>query len=510
MRETRRELARRPRRIIFNNDGDDAVYECDEPTGENLLAQRTTPLLGSQVDSIFYCPWCSGFGLTTMRSDVAERFVTTDRIFHRNITGALHDQGTDPSQIMSEFCRAHGLEYFWSLRMNDVHDGAMTAEGDFYYPELFPQFKRDHPQFLIGEKGEAPPFTRDGRCWSSVNFAEPVVRERCFRIIEDAIRRYDIDGIELDFCRHLCYFRSHAFAGAATQEDRDAMTGLMRRVRELAVAREGELGRPLLVAVRVPDSVDYCRDVGLDLEAWLAEELADILIVTDYFRLRPWQASVELGARYDVPVFACLADPRVTDAIANRRRLQPATYRGRAAAAWYAGADAIYIYNLFDPRSRIWRELGDPVALRRMDKTYWASALGPKAIEYYLVGGERYNETETLCPDRPAALAAGETLRVTIETGDEDTDAAPMLTLSLQIQDVLDPAALAVALNGSRVDGGVVDDGWLRLFPDVSLLRAGANEVTIALTRSAGDTPTVRDLRLDVTYPQPAADRTPR
>ncbi len=497
----RREMARRPRRIVFNNDGDDAVYECEEPTAESLLAQRTTPLLGSQVDSIFYCPWCSGFGLTTMRGDVAERFVTTDRIFHRNITGALHEQGTDPSQIMSEFCRAHDLEYFWSLRMNDVHDGDMTPEGDLYYPELFPRFKRDHPSCLVGRRGQAPPFTRDGRCWSSVNFAEPLVRERCFRIIEDAVGRYDIDGIELDFCRHLCYFRSHAFAGEATREDLDAMTELLRRVRELIIARESKLARPLLVAVRVPDSVDYCRDVGLDLEAWLAEELADILIVTDYFRLRPWRASVELGARHDVPVFACLADPRITDEDANRQRLQPGTYRGRAAAAWHAGADAVYVYNLFDPYSPIWREIGDPAALRTTDKTYWASVMGPKAIEYYLVGGERHNEVATLCPDRPAALIQGEPLRVTVETGDEDIAAGPAVTLSLQLQDVLDPGALVVELNDTHVDGGVVDDGWLRLFPHASLLRAGANQITVELARPAGPAPVVRDLRLDVSYP---------
>jgi len=55
MREMRREAARRARRIIFNNDGDDAVYECDEPTPENLLAQRTSRVPGHS-DMAGSCP----------------------------------------------------------------------------------------------------------------------------------------------------------------------------------------------------------------------------------------------------------------------------------------------------------------------------------------------------------------------------------------------------------------------------------------------------------------------
>src|ERR1051325_10253700 len=70
LRSARKTAAERSRRVIFNNDGDEPIYQCRDVTVEELLKHRTAPLAGSQVDSIFYCT-CSGFGLfshgTTLR-----------------------------------------------------------------------------------------------------------------------------------------------------------------------------------------------------------------------------------------------------------------------------------------------------------------------------------------------------------------------------------------------------------------------------------------------------------
>jgi len=44
----------RRRRILFNNDGDDALYSAREPTPQGLLEVRTTPVLGTHVDTISY------------------------------------------------------------------------------------------------------------------------------------------------------------------------------------------------------------------------------------------------------------------------------------------------------------------------------------------------------------------------------------------------------------------------------------------------------------------------
>lgn len=63
LRQARRELAHRPRRVIMNNDGCDVLYfpKGEKATVEAFLAKRTTPLAGTHVAAIAFCPTSSGF-----------------------------------------------------------------------------------------------------------------------------------------------------------------------------------------------------------------------------------------------------------------------------------------------------------------------------------------------------------------------------------------------------------------------------------------------------------------
>jgi hypothetical protein len=55
------------------------------------------------------------------------------------------------------------------------------------------------------------------------------------------------------------------------------MTGLVRKVRQQVLAASARRGRPLLLSVRTPVTVELCNHVGLDIEKWLAEGLIDVL-----------------------------------------------------------------------------------------------------------------------------------------------------------------------------------------------------------------------------------------
>jgi hypothetical protein len=159
-KQKRKEAAHRKRRIIFNNDGDDVVYECKKATPEALLECRTTPLLGTQVDSIFYCTWSSGFSYFTHRTKVGQIFTCKEDKLANNKTDQFIAQGTDPLEIMVDFAKRNDIEIFWSFRMNDTHD-VSTA---WYGPLLFPQLKKDHPEWLLGSRDKP---TRHGR-WTTV------------------------------------------------------------------------------------------------------------------------------------------------------------------------------------------------------------------------------------------------------------------------------------------------------------------------------------------------------
>ena len=169
----RQEMLNRERRVILNNDGCDVLYyPADrEITPENLLDLRTTPLAGSHVDTLFYCTISSGFGFFTHNTQVGsvlDRDVPGHfgRDHQVNASVPLIEQGTDSLQVMVDFCRENDMEIFWSMRMNDTHDGSHRPEAP--YP-LFSPIKEQHPEWLMGTFESRPRHAS----WSSVDYTHP-------------------------------------------------------------------------------------------------------------------------------------------------------------------------------------------------------------------------------------------------------------------------------------------------------------------------------------------------
>ncbi|MCX7008881.1 MAG: family 10 glycosylhydrolase, partial [Kiritimatiellaeota bacterium] len=203
LRETRKQLAHRQRRIIFNNDGCDVLYwpKGEKVTVEKFLERRTSPLAGTQVDAISYCSISSGFSFFTHRTRVGAVLARQPADFGiqptmRNVAQDMIDQGTDCLQAVLGFAHKNKMECFWSMRMNDTHDAEYRPDKPYL---LYPQLKVDHPDWLVGEPLKRTPFGR----WSSVDYARPEIRDLAFRFIEEVCRNYDVDGVELDFFRHL-------------------------------------------------------------------------------------------------------------------------------------------------------------------------------------------------------------------------------------------------------------------------------------------------------------------
>jgi hypothetical protein len=132
-------------------------------------------------------------------------------------------------------------------------------------------------------------------------------------------------------------------------------------------ARQGRRrGRPLLLAVRAPDSAAYGRAVGLDVPRWLEEGLVDVVIAGGDQRFEPWENVVTLARAYDRPVYACLAG----DYLPQEGADWPLHWRGHALRAWEAGVNGIYTFNFLQHRHSLLREMGDPDLLRRSETRY--------------------------------------------------------------------------------------------------------------------------------------------
>ncbi len=374
----RKQAASRRRRIIFNNDGGDFYLGKNDGTAAALLANRTTPLLGSQVDSIFYCT--GGFNIYTHRSPDTEFWMLYER-GEKTLLPEILASGTDPLQIMTGFCRKHGIEIFWTMRMNDTHDSSL--------PPLLTKWKQERPHLMMGKKGDTFPYV--GSRWSTLDWEQEEVREKAFRILRDVAERYDVDGLELDFFRHPAYFRPQMMGETVTQRQCDLMTAFVARVREMADTVGRRKNKPLLLSVRVPDSVGFARAIGLDLPAWLKQDLVDMLVGSCYFHLEPWESFVALGRKYGVKVYACLSGSRLPDPTpAEELYVAQANFevwRGEGLTAWKAGVDGIYAFNRFNPRDPLFRELGDPAILERLPRVYKPN---PGKVGRWLKDGERF------------------------------------------------------------------------------------------------------------------------
>jgi len=501
LRTERKVLARRSRRILWNNDGNDALRAAT-PTPHGMLLLRSYPTAVSQVDTILYCPWKVGIVNTTRRTEIGSPFTYTEGAFSGNITGALHASGTDPLQVTVEFARNYDLEVFWSLRMNDTHD---IQEG---FPAVAFTHKAKHPERLIGSAEDRPARGR----WTAWDYGNTEVRETVFLLCQEVCRNYDVDGIELDFFRHPQYFRGPSFDKGITQVELDLMTGLIRRIRQMTELEGLRRGKPILVAIRVPDSVEFCRGIGLDLETWLGEGLVDLLITGGYFQLNPWEYSVELARKHDVPIYASLDPSRFDNESARYSRNGIEGYRARAAAAWAAGVDGIYLFNLFDTRLPHFQALGDPRTVEGKDKYYFASYQNragdrPTTIQlpiYWLAGAGEYQKLSTLSNTGAIVVANGSPVAVDVFLGADVADAFAQIRLVLQLSGVTSTEQLVVRVNGVEVTGRITQ-GWGEYPLSRDFLKQGANSVSVSLVA-----PEVRalveDLVITVRYMNQSAE----
>jgi hypothetical protein len=378
----RHEARWRTRRIISNNDGNDVQLAPGETVSRELfLAKRFLGLPGSQVDTVCYCTGITFGGHHRGNNQLAQKRFGMTRCFNE-----LEAMGTDSLKLAVKFCHQHNIEIFWSHRMNDRHDTGPV-------PELVTDFKRDHPEYLIGF-GSAP---------LSFNYALEPVRNKLLECCREVVEGYDVDGIELDWFRHLQLFPSVVKGGEASDEERGMINDMMRKLRAILDEEGLRRGRPLLLAVRVPDSREYARLTGIDYEQWLKEDLVDLLIVNDYIKLESWKDFPPFARKYNVPAYASMEQRRLSlmdrdeDGKIVGGNVED-RFRSEAYAAWLSGMDGIHTYNLDNPHSDLFRQLGDPYALAMLDVTPRESFGITKGIKgmaycnvnYWLKHGDRF------------------------------------------------------------------------------------------------------------------------
>ncbi len=416
--------------------GDHEVYHCELESGEQF---------GAAVDGL------DGSKQSFVHSATPG---AEERIAH-NLQALIASDG-GPLTVLAADCRARGIPFFPRVRMNShyVIDPSHPGYGGF---------RRDRPEMLIGRPGEQLPegslqwAIRTGKDYA---FAE--VRLYIEAIICETFERFEVDGVELDFMRHPGWFRiEDARANAYL------MTDLVRRVRRRLCQTERERGRPQWLIVRVPPTLADSLRTGLDVNTWMTEGLADIVVVGGGFipYETPVHEFVEAAGGTDCRIYGCIEATRYID----ERHL-----RGLA-SRWYGdGADGIYLYNFYtmapDWNHRLFGELADPAVMAQRDKIHSTDRAGPVSPVEGHSGAFRYASPSTQLPVELWSGYDGEGPCVQVRVSD-DVETAQVegvlgnCTLAIQLQQLTDGDSLEVRLNGESLlweRAGVRVGGWRR------------------------------------------------
>lgn len=504
----RKQAARRQRRIIYYDDGCQLARSYDSP--ETFLESRLNQIIDTQVDAVWYCTGGSGTIMGTLLSKVGENYGDLPANLggaaagYRKEVLALKATGHEAIRLAIDFCHQRKMELLFSVRMNDIHDSFSSWE--------MPRWKREHPEYMMGKPGDMGKYPGNDprRYWSSLNYEIPEVREKIFRFFEDVCRRYDVDGIHLDFWRHMKFFPPTQEMKPVEPRHVEMMNDLLRRLRRMTEREGKRRGRPLIIAASVTLSVERSLFVGLDMKTWLEEDLVDVLAGDGGYVPKAMASQVvkltELSHKYNVPFYPCISRKGMIGTVLEH---SVAAWRGTAMNIWHAGGDGVFVYDFNPPEDgyepladslQKLREIGSPQILKGLDKIY--------GIDHSIadqMGG--YHRPGWVVPDRlPITLAAGKTATAKLWVGEDIVANAPAgkaahARLRLQLAGA-PRGAVAVKLNGKDIEPvKSASSDWLEFEPDPRLVRAGENLIDMQPSAEAkAKTLVLNRLYLEVRY----------
>ena len=486
-KHARLRVARRQRRIIYNDDSEELAYR-EAATVDGFLSVRLQPLVDTQVDTICWSAlaiWGDApvydskvqpiFGEAAHGVEPSNRYP-----YYAPNAASLIKSGNCPLGIVVNFAHQNGMEAFASIRMNDVHDS--------FVRDIKTIWKREHPELLVTANGNTPVHKL---YVTAQDYAHQAVRDRKFEIIQEIGERYDVDGFELDFIRHPVLFSSVFQGGIATAAEIDIMTNFMRRVRGQLERRALLRKRPILIAVRIPDTFAKARRIGLDLETWLQEDLVDMLIVGGGYTPYSLKVSgiVNAAHQHDVLVYPCLNWGPLRD-VASEEHFHLAA-RALATKWRRAGADGVHLWNL---GTSFLHQRGDAMHRQRLHYYQCLYDIGALATleqrdRLYVVDGPVFAPYVfvTTTPSLPATLKPSRRRRLAIDIADEVKTTAGRLdharlevtvkggtegtTLKWNDRDLSDVAHVARGQSGRT--------SLLKVRVPIDMLQNGANQLMV-------------------------------
>jgi hypothetical protein len=483
--------------LLFYNDARHYHIYCYEPPISLDDARAPVDeIAGTGVDTFVY-----GFGVgTTMFhqtevgevwgtrldsfGDVPPHYAGGTLVFWRAYENlmSLKERGVDLLTLLVERAHEKGLQFYGSLRLTHPADPKDVDAPDNW------QFRIDHPEWCLRGRGKY-----------NFNWVHPEVRAERFALVEEAVNKYDLDGLEID-----CVLSPFYFEEGEVERNRSIMTEFMREVRRTVERTSQARGRPIVLGARVLPTRSANLAAGLDVPTWLSDGLLDFVVPNFYGDYQidadfPFEWLVELARGTDCQVFPALHS-RVGLARESRKgafgeeQAGAEHYRAGAAAYWSKGANGIYLpwfnWPIGPGEREILDEIGDPDFLVDRPKLYTVRSHHEEAASYGYTA--QLPLTLTL-----GAKPPGQTVELFAADAPERAEA----TLRLRLLYATSHDSLTVSLNGLALPGDTMrrtshgyspSEGpnayvlgvpyyWLEYPLAPGALSSGRNEVAVAL-----------------------------
>lgn len=355
--------------------------------------------------------------------------------------------GIDWVQELVKATHQRKLEVFWNHRINELEG---LPEGGLEMKRLNP-LKAQHPDWVL----------RTFWWQGFLNLAVPEVRRYKLDILRELATRYDLDGIQIDFSRHV-----PCLPVGRQWELREHVTQFLREVRLMLLEVAQRRGRPILLAAKVPRNLEGCHTDGFEVATWASQKLVDVLTLGS----RSMDVDVEAFRRVvgnAVQLQPCFDDHHATDGY----RYGPIEFlRGVFANHWQRGADSVVAFNWAIGMPEIaksmggevgpltqqqaFREVGEMKTLTGKDKFFAVERRGgyPWAEGFF-----NRNDTAPL----PQMLAYdGSPLELTIHASEAPVEAQAKVVLRCVLFQALATDIFEVHLNGVKLAGGMRDADW--------------------------------------------------
>ena len=282
----------------------------------------------------------------------------------------LLEAGIQPLDILIDQAHRHRMRFVAGFRVNDGHAGHNRKQG-----VGIARFIESQPQLRLHDPRPGQNFQEP----EALDFTFEEVRAFTFGAVEEVVRRFAIDGIELCF-RDTAYFPPDQAAGRA-----HLLTELVRKIRLYLDERGKEGGKKLILGARVYSTVAECAALGLDVPEWIRQGLLDYVSPQDVMYADHNLPYLEWSAL--TRARACMLYPGLHPWTSYRARfrlgrtpLGPATARALAHTMYAAGADGLSLYNHFGaaawqapfyPQSmQLFHQLRDPERVARGERHY--------------------------------------------------------------------------------------------------------------------------------------------